>query len=670
MAEDSVKFDEVTVTGAREGEEKSETALTVQGVDGEEVREDLPTHPSEVMNQIPGVLVNVTQGEGHMTAIRQPLTTSPVYLYLEDGIPTRSTGFFNHNALYETNLPQSDGVEVLKGPGTALYGSDALGGIINVLTRPAPDTAEASVTLDSGKWGERRRLQMDGGNGDDQGGYRISTNLSTNEGWRDDTRYDRDAATLRLDDTLSDVSVLKTVLSYSKIDQQTAGSSALSLTDYETDPTINSTPISFRNVTAARLSTSYEKESGSNLTTVTPYMRHNTMDILPNWSLSYDPTIYETFNDSLGVLLKHRMGLDNNSKLIIGADVDYSPGGREEIEIIPLKTGSIYTSYTEGVLLYDYDVTFSSLSPYIHGEMPLGNNARLSGGLRYDMMRYDYDTALAPLATGNHRRPDDTVIRYGHASPKLGVVYNFSKKQEMFFSYRHGFRAPSEGQLFRQGSSSNTVDLEPVKLNNVEVGWRWRPADKAVTELSVYSMKKTDDILSFNNPVTLLREVVNAGETSHQGVELLLGTPLAGKLYFDAAWSYAIHTYKDWVARAGGSNIDYSDNRMAYAPRVIGNTRIRYGDVGKFNTEVEWTHVGPYWMDDANTHKYEGHGLLGMTINIPLSSYWKIHVRGHNLNQRLYAERASYHSFRGEEYSPGMPRTVYASLSWQWQKKK
>ena len=37
-----------------------------------------------------------------------------MYLYLEDGVPTRATGFFNHNALYEVNLPQAGGIEVLE----------------------------------------------------------------------------------------------------------------------------------------------------------------------------------------------------------------------------------------------------------------------------------------------------------------------------------------------------------------------------------------------------------------------------------------------------------------------------------------------------------------------------------------------------------------------------
>jgi outer membrane receptor protein involved in Fe transport len=90
------------------------------------------------------VYVSQLSGEGHSMAIRQPISTKPLYLYLEDGIPTRATGFFNHNALYEVNIPQSGGIEVLKGPGTASYGSDAIGGVVNVLTRPAPASPGAS----------------------------------------------------------------------------------------------------------------------------------------------------------------------------------------------------------------------------------------------------------------------------------------------------------------------------------------------------------------------------------------------------------------------------------------------------------------------------------------------------------------------------------------------
>ena len=80
----------VTVTDARGARLKRETPASVGVVSRELLAETQPSHPSEVMGAVPGVWVNVTGGEGHQTAIRQPLTTSPVYLFLEDGIPTRS----------------------------------------------------------------------------------------------------------------------------------------------------------------------------------------------------------------------------------------------------------------------------------------------------------------------------------------------------------------------------------------------------------------------------------------------------------------------------------------------------------------------------------------------------------------------------------------------------
>ena len=115
------------------------------------------------MNQVPGVWVSNLSGEGHSTAIRQPLTTSPVYLYLEDGIPTRSTGFFNHNALYEINVPQSGGMEVSKGrvPRTLRFRRDRRNGQCADAHPPRQGEFEASAEGGSYGWG---RLMMTGGN--------------------------------------------------------------------------------------------------------------------------------------------------------------------------------------------------------------------------------------------------------------------------------------------------------------------------------------------------------------------------------------------------------------------------------------------------------------------------------------------------------------------------
>ena len=158
-----------------------------------------PAHPSEALNRISGVHINNLSGEGHMTSIRQPISTKGVNLFLEDGVPTRPTGLFNHNALYEINIPQADRIEVIKGPGSALYGSDSIGGIINSITKSSPTNKEFEINPETGADGWNRLLATIGSPLSKTLGYRFDLNITDNEGFRDEAKDRRNASTLRFD---------------------------------------------------------------------------------------------------------------------------------------------------------------------------------------------------------------------------------------------------------------------------------------------------------------------------------------------------------------------------------------------------------------------------------------------------------------------------------------
>src|SRR5690606_16357094 len=366
----------------------SEVAASVGVIGASALREAGASHPSEIMGRVPGVWVNATGGEGHMTAIRQPLSTEPVYLYLEDGVPTRSTGFFNHNALYEVNVPQADRIEVMKGPANALYGSDAIGGVINVGTRAPTERATAELSLEGGGHGYMRALgSVSGAVGDER--LRADVNLTRTDGWRAGTDYDRYSGTVRWDRALGAGTEVKTVIAWSGIDQGTAGSSAISRDDFESHPEANYTPISFRKVRALRVSTDLDHRVGAWSLELTPFARYNSMDLLPNWSLTYDPAIWKTSNASAGLLAKVRRDLPGvDVSLTAGLDVDYSPGSHFERAIVPERDGRVFTAYSEGEALYDYDVRFLAVSPYLHGEYTPTDRVHVSAGVRLDRMGY------------------------------------------------------------------------------------------------------------------------------------------------------------------------------------------------------------------------------------------------------------------------------------------
>lgn len=100
-------------------------------------------------------------------------------------IPARATGSFNPNALYETNIAQAGGIKVVKGPGSALYGSDAIGGIVNILSRVPFTQPAVSATGALGAFGGQRLLL--------DGTLRISANLAHADGcapgWLDAVGY-------------------------------------------------------------------------------------------------------------------------------------------------------------------------------------------------------------------------------------------------------------------------------------------------------------------------------------------------------------------------------------------------------------------------------------------------------------------------------------------------
>ena len=670
----ALQLSDVVVTASREREKRVAIPASIGVVDGATLRATEPNHPAEIMNRIAGVYVRVTNGEGHMTAIRQPISTDPVYLYLEDGIPTRSTGFFNHNALYEINLPQADRIEVVKGPATALYGSDAIGGVINVSTRAPAPRPEAGISLDGGRyrWG---RVLATASNTWGRTGLRGDLNVTRTDGWRDATAYDRQSATLRWDQGLGGASHLKTVATFSQIDQQSEASS-IDLADYLSNPAINYSPFAVRQVTAFRYSMAYEQEGASHSFTVTPYARYDRMRLIPNWTISYDPSDYTTQNSSLGAMIKYRKDLAAlRARVIVGADLDYSPGGQVEHGMADtLRSNGIYTADYTGTTLYDYDVTYHGVSLYAQTEVSPVERLRLDAGVRVDESGFDYTTNLAPVATGRWRRPADTTVSYRHLSPKLGATYQFGEGFNVFVAYRHGFRAPSQGQLFRQGSAVNTVGLQPVKVNSYEAGVRGRIARRVDYDVSAYSMVKTDDILTYTYPAPdNRRETQNAGRTTHRGIEMTLGITIAPALRLDVAYSYAKHVYADWTT-ATTADTDLSGNEMVQAPREMGAASLTLAPArwngARLGIDVE--QLGSYWEDQANSSKYPGHTLLNLRAVSPSLRGFAVSARLMNVTNKRYSTLSAYNGPTApvnpslREFAPGMGRRLYVTTEYNF----
>lgn len=683
-------LERMTVTGTRDERALRDTAASVGIVTEQTIESINPTHSADLLNRIPGVYIAQlgSTGQGVMAAIRQPISSGPVYLYLENGVPTRSPAFFNHNALYETNIAQANGVEVIKGPGSALYGSDAIGGVVNVISDSPIEQSRLGVTLEGGEHGwQRGQINSALATTSEAGtehGFAFKLDAVKSDGWREHTDFDRQSMNLVWQTEAGGWDV-NTVYSNSFIDMNTGGS-GLSEDDYLSNPEQAGNLVGYRDVSAHRLSSAWTKDFGNSELSITPYARSNDLEYVATWTLntgrevfipwrgvsqldSQDAHISKSGHDSLGAQIKFRQdlaidGTFNDAFWITGVDIDYSQGYTEQtyIERTDNDAGDYWLEYQAAGSIYDFGVDFTSISPYIHGETGIGEQLRLSAGLRYDNIEYDYDNKLSTdVDSPIHKRPADTSVDMDHWSPKLGATYDLGDNHNLYAAYRHAFRIPSSGQLFRSGATEDSTNLEPVKADSLELGLRGQLLETVGYEMTIYQMDKEDDIVSVSDE-TGARRNVNAGSTQHKGVELGMAWQIIEPLTLSANYTYGEHTYKEWTDRSG----DHSGNTMPRAPEDYAGLQLSFSPdwLGGGRFEAEWQHRGEEYFREDNeipgghhSATYEGHQLWNLRASYKPIQQLELYANLLNATDERYAESVSKW---GPTFTPGRPRTLMA----------
>ncbi|MCH8536781.1 MAG: TonB-dependent receptor [Alkalimonas sp.] len=673
----------MVVTSSRQAQALVHLSESVAVLSKEEIANVSPGHPADLLNRVSGVHVNDLGGEGHMTAIRQPISTGGVYLFLEDGLPTRPTGFFNHNGLYEIDIPNSGRVEVTKGPGSALYGSDAIGGIFNILTAEPTESFSSRLQAELGSDGWQRGLAAFSGALNEQHRAHWQLNRTQSDGFREEAEYTRLSSSLRLDSDLSDSLQLKTLLSFGSIDQ--SGTSGLSFTDFNESPHKNlfHGDMGARDVQALRLSSEFRYQlSNDTQLMLTPFYRNNRSDMMPSWMLTYDPVLQATRFESFGLLTQYSRLSSCALNWTAGLDIDYTPASFDEQQITVLQDGDRFIDYeATGRSNYDYRANQTSISPYAQLQWFASEQLIVSLGARYDWFEVDYTDRLdASVPQQVERsvwlRPESQRIRYQQLSPKAGIVWKLAANQQLYANRRHAFRVPSVGQVFRSGSSEDTTGLKPVSAVNHELGWRAQ-LDGLRLDVSVYDLQIKDDVVTYIDGHT--RKVTNAGHTSHRGIEWMTQWQLTEAVRWNLSGTITWQKYRDFQYLFScfppaclppvSETRNFAGFDVGKAPRQLWQSSLSYQPTGTdaLWLELEWQQVGRYFTDETNTNTYTGHDLFHLRLRYELSAQWQLAVRLMNLTDKNYSSYTSNQvGSTAIDYRPGMPRSVFASLSWQF----
>lgn len=665
--------DQIVVTATRTQTDSLDIAGNIARIGPEQLQLTAATHAYELSVRVPGAWISRNSGQEQLTALRSPVLTGAgscgAFLILEDGIATRPAGFCNVNQMFEVPVELADAMEVIRGPTTAWYGSNGLHGTINTLL-PVPGADDYTrVTLETGSNNFLRgKLNWNSGPGDDA--YSAGLMLDHDGGYRDDSGYEQFKSFVKSRHEKSG-GILDLALSLSELDQDTAGY----ITGYEAykDPAVrftNPNPEAFREAGSRRLSATWQPVAeGDWQPEYRAYLRNSDMDFLQHF-LPGKP-LEENGQTSGGLMYTARKAIADGGELALGIDSEIGRGWLRETQENPAE-GSAFIQETRPVgKHYDYSVISLMMAAYASARIPLSERWELQAGVRGEFMRYDYDNKMLDGNTRDdgsecgfggcqYARPADRTDNFRNLAPNIGLLYRFNNSTTGFINLTRGFRAPQATELYRLQRSQEVADIDSEELDSVEAGLKHR-GETVSLELTTYYMRKENfifrDARDFN---------VSDGKTRHVGIEA------------DADWQFTDHFYAGFTGSWSDQEYRFSaaadlretiekGNQVDTAPQTLMSAHLGYRHA-RGNAELEWAYTDAYYLDAANTARYDGHRLLNLRVLMELTPNWTAGVRLTNLTDTEYADRADLLSISTPpvyRYFTGHPREIYVSLSWQ-----
>jgi len=657
------ELDEVVVTASRVEEKVKEAPVTINVISEQEMEKVKPRNVEEVLRRIPGINSSNLGGESSLTSIRIPTHfTNPYTLVLVDGIPTSSYGSGSSGSFSEINNDNIASIEVVKGPGSALYGSNAIGGIINVITKNPSAEPQIKLWTELGSY-YQWHSGLSGSASGDEVSFNVDLNYINSDNWRDHSAVDKKAGNVKVQYVPSEQSLVTFKLDYIDFDNESSGS--LREDDFNADwrQSYNTFTYSELQKISPLLSYTYFFDEAEFKTTLA--LRNLDQEGIPSYSIRpQGPKIYvgsytKTEKNDIDLQFLYSRDFDFlTSKIIAG--VDFENGDSESdthgLSVNWDRSANQYTGYSKGALSKSYDVTTKVGAPYLQFQLTPVNNFKLTAGGRYDSLKYEVDDKLGTGDSGD--------MDFSHFSPKIGATYDVTSSVNTYISYSEGFVVPTTSQLFT--SSWANSDLEPEQADNYEIGVRSSFRQQKVgLDVALYSMNITDKIVT-KNINSYVKEYINAGETSQQGVEITVDLKPVDYAGLALAYTYANNEYDKYIT----DGIDYSGNTMERAPMHRLNARLAIVPMEDLWIELEMDTISSQYSDPANRHKYSRPTLLNLRANYDLQE-WSFWAHIMNLTDQEYATYVSYSSSDDvTTYLPGSPLTLMAGISYTWGKSK
>ncbi|MEO4045546.1 TonB-dependent receptor [Pseudomonas sp. CAU 1711] len=583
--EAAIKLPETLITANREVQQRAASSSASTVFTRADIERLQPTSVVELLNRVPGVQVT-SNGTGSLAGLYIRGTKSAQSLVLVDGMRIGSASSGDSN-LQHLNVEQIERIEVLRGPRSAVYGADAIGGVVQIFTRrSAGDGLRPFVRMSYGSndsW--RRSAGLSGG--DERTRFSLAGSLDETDGIdRTGPSYDSDqdhdayrnkAFSLSLSHSFSDsleagINVLDQrgrsefdnpfgrfdMATFESVGQQPYSDFSLSSVSSYLDAQIN-------DAWSSRLELGHAEN------------REKSLD-----KLSAERGVFNTYRDSLTWL--NTLDLNDSHSLLLGGDW--------------------------------YEDQLNSNTAF--AQQQRWNQAA------FVQHRYQGESFSTELGLRHDKNE-----QFGSENTWSGALtLPLNATNDLILSYSEGFRAPTFNDLYYPDYSN--PNLKPEHSKSYELQWRSQLAESTSLEASLYRTDIEDAIANDQDfiPQNIAKARIHGFEAALQQ-ELFGWQGQLGVAFVDPRDRDSGHTLNRRARRTLSLDLDRS-----------------FGD---FAVGASWQAVSSSYDDPNNQYQLGGYGLVGLRGSWQTSSELKLEAKIDNLLDKDY-QRALY-QHEGQRYA-------------------
>ncbi len=579
--------DDIVVTASGFEQPRSETGQAIEIVGRDRLEQLQSATIAQVLQTVPGVSVATRGGLGGQTSAFIRGGSSAQTLVLIDGVRindlTSPNGAFDFGALMTGNIGR---VEILRGPNSVIWGSQAIGGVVNVQSIAPVDGFEGRLGAEYGGYDTKRLNANIAGTkgvfeGSVGGAFVKSDGISALAGGTERDGYANATGNARLKVNMSDSFTLDFRSYYNRAKVEY---------DSEFGVGANGLPVSRNRQFVGYVGAQFDMLDGRFHNRIA-YTRTDIRRI------GTDPIVFSFNNFNVrGAIdrVEYHTAFDLNDALTLVAGVEY-------------ERSFASTSFEGAAPDVARNDVVSGFGQIIVRPV---NGLTLTAGVRHDAYSdYGGQTTLG----GN-------------------LAFTPNEGRTMFrATYAEGFRAPTltEGQ-----PPYGKLQLKPETARNFDLGVEQQFLEGKAQLFATYFNRRSNDLIAFS-PVSFQSE--NIDKVTAKGLEI--GLDLNPSSQLDIRASY---TLVDAINRTGG---DTFGNRQALRPQNSFSLTADWQTAFGLSLGSSLLVIGDSFDDAANNVRLDGYAIWSLRASMPLTDALEVYARVENMLDAQYTVVSGYNSF-------------------------